>query len=197
MSLAQITEKIERDARAEAEQIIARARAQEAEIKNEMQVEINEIEAAAKLRFDRERPEIYRRREIVAKLDIAKLMLASQRRLIDDVFDTTLDNMRGLGRDEYLGFCGRLLGNAMKTKEEVLEIGKGERYIDAAWLEDFNKKHGAMLTLADSRADISGGFLLHNGRVCVNCSLEMLVQAAREKIEPEVVKRLFPTPKEE
>ncbi len=192
MSLAQITEKIEQDARAEAEKILARAREQEAEINKEAQVEINKIEAAAKLRFDRERPEIFRRRDIVAKLDVSKLMLAAQRKLIQDVFDGALKKMNELGRDEYLAFCERLLKAAIETGDEVMGLSADEKYIDKTWLDAFNAKHGTEVTLADERQNISGGFLLAKGRICINCSWEMLVQTAQEKLETEVVKRLFP-----
>lgn len=192
MSLAQITEKIEQDARAEAEKILARAREQEAEINKEAQVEINKIEAAAKLRFDKERPEIFRRRDIVAKLDVAKLMLGAQRKLIQDVFDGALKNLNTLDKDEYLAFCERLLKAAVDSGDEVMEISTNEKYIDKAWLDGFNAKHGTKITLADARQNISGGFLLARGRICINCSWEMLVQAAQEKLETEVVRRLFP-----
>lgn len=192
MSLAQITEKIEQDARAEAEKIRARAREQEAEINEEASAAIEKIDASAKLRFDRERPEIFRRRDIVAKLDVNKLMLGAQRRLIQDVFDGALTNLNALGRDEYLAFCERLLKEATESGDEVMEISTNEKHIDKAWLDKFNEKHGTKITFAETRRNISGGFLLNKGRICINCSWEMLVQAAQEKLETEVVRRLFP-----
>lgn len=192
MSLAQITEKIEQDARAEAEKIFACAREQEAEINEETRAAINKIEVSTKLRFDRERPEIFRRRDIVAKLDAGKLLLGAKRRLIQDVFDSALTKMCSLGRDEYLVFCERLLIEASESGDEVIEISADEKHIDKDWLDKFNEKHGTKITLADKRLNISGGFLLSKNRVCINCSLEMLVQTAQEKLETEVVKRLFP-----
>lgn len=192
MSLAQITEKIEQDARAEAEKIRARAREQEAEINEEASAAIEKIDASAKLRFDRERPEIFRRRDIVAKLDVNKLMLGAQRRLIQDVFGGALTNLNALGRDEYLAFCERLLKEATESGDEVMEISTNEKHIDKAWLDKFNEKHGTKITFAETRRNISGGFLLNKGRICINCSWEMLVQTAQEKLETEVVRRLFP-----
>jgi len=192
MSLAQITEKIEQDARAEAEKILARAREQEAKINRDAQVEINKIEAAAKLRFDRERPEVFRRRDIVAKLDVGKLMLAAQRKLIGDVFDITLQKLRDQSKGDYLAFCERLLKQATETGDEEMQVSAKEQHIDKAWLDAFNQKYGKRITLSEKRLNIAGGFLLNRGRICINCSWEMLVQAAQEKLETEVVKRLFP-----
>lgn len=192
MSLAQITEKIEQDARVEAEKILACAREQEIKITHDAQVEISKIEAAAKLRFDRERPEIFHRRDIVAKLDVGKLMLAAERKLIQDVFDGALKKLCELGKNDYLAFCERLLKQAVETGDEVMEISSHEQYIDKAWLDAFNSKNATKISLSDKRLDIAGGFLLNKKRICINCSWEMLVQAAQEKLETEVVKRLFP-----
>ncbi|MDL2263554.1 hypothetical protein LJC31_02770, partial [Synergistaceae bacterium OttesenSCG-928-I11] len=77
MSLAQITEKIERDARAEAQKILDRAKEQEAEVRNAADVEVKKLQEAAQGRFDRERPEIFKRRDIVARLDVNKLHLGA------------------------------------------------------------------------------------------------------------------------
>lgn len=192
MSLAQITEKIEQDARAEAEKILAEASAQREKIKEEAVSEARELQSAAEERFARERPEIFRRRDIVAKLDVDKLFLASRRKLIQDVYDQVLEKLKALGKEEYLAFCGRLLREASEGGDEVAEISADEKYLTSEWFDDFNARNGTKVTLSDKRQNIAGGFLLNRGRVCINCSWDMLVQAAKEKLETEVVKRLFP-----
>lgn len=192
MSLAQITEKIEQDARAEAEKILAKAKEQEAQIKQEADDEVKKIEDAAKARFDRERPEIFKRRDIVARLDVNKLKLGEQRRLIQDVFDGSLEQLRSLGREEYLSFCWQLLKKAVSTGDEVLEVSASEKFIDNSWLDSFNSQNDTRIQFSDRKGDFTGGFVLNNGRICINCSWEMLMQAAQEKLETEVVRRLFP-----
>lgn len=192
MSLAQITEKIEQDARAEAESIISAARVREKEIKRDAEREIKHIEETAQARFERERPEIFKRREIVAKLDVEKLHLGVKRKLIQDVFDEGLERLKGLKKDEYLRFCEGLLKAAVSSGSEVMEISRGERLIGPEWIAAFNAGNGKKITISPDRQDFAGGFILNDGRVSVNCSWEMLVRAAQEKLEPEVVKRLFP-----
>lgn len=192
MSLAQITEKIENDARTEAEKILARAREQETEIKRDTDAEVKKLQDAAKTRFDRERPEIHRRRDIVANLDVKKLFLGAQRKLIQDVYDEALEKLKKLDRDAYLVFCESLLSEASEGGDEVMEVSRDEKFIDADWLSRFNSANNTNIKLSDKRQNFSGGFLLNKGRICINCSWEMLVQAAQEKLETEVVKRLFP-----
>jgi V/A-type H+-transporting ATPase subunit E len=192
MSLAQITEKIEQDARGEAEKILAAAKEREKEINRDAEKEIKNIEDAARSRFDRERPEIFKRREIVARLDVEKLHLGVKRKLIQDVFDEGLDRLKGLQKEEYIKFCESLLREAATDGELVMEISSGEKYISPEWLEAFNSAGAKKISLSPERQDFSGGFVLNKGRVSVNCSWEMLMRAAQEKLEPEVVKLLFP-----
>jgi V/A-type H+-transporting ATPase subunit E len=191
MSLAQITDKIERDARGEAAKILERARGQEAGIRSETEKEIKHIEASAAERFDNERPEIFKRREIVARLDVNKIRLGAERKLISDVFEEGLLRLKNLGRDEYVSFCERLLKKGVESGDESVELSRSEKYLDKAWLEAFNKANGFRLTLSERRGDFSGGFVLSQGRIAVNCTWEMLVQAASESMENEVVSRLF------
>ena len=192
MSLAQITEKIEQDARAEADKILARAAEQEAEIAKETADEVGQLNAATDERFRVERPEIFRRRDIVAKLDVKKLLLHSQRKLIQDVYDGALNQLKTLEKDKYLDFCEKLLAKATDGSDELMEISNEEEHIDQAWLDQFNEKHKTNIKLSDKRQDIAGGFMLVKGRICINCSWNMLIQVARETMETELVKRLFP-----
>lgn len=193
MSLAQMTAKIEEDAKAEAKKILDRAKEQEAEIKAEADAEVKKLEDASASRFEKEKPEIFKRRDIVARLDVNKLHLAAQRHLIKDVFDGTLAKLKALDRDTYVKFCRGLLKNAVDTGTETLILSKNEKYLDGMWLDQFNSEHQTSITLSAERGDFSGGFILENGRIDINCSLEMLVQAAQEKLETKVVKRLFPS----
>lgn len=193
MSLAQITEKIINDATREAEAIVDKAKSQAEDIARRTQEENDTVKSSYDRRFELEKPEIFRRREIVANLDVKKMSLQSQRDIIRDVYVIALEKMKGMPKEEYLAFCEALLGNAVSTKEEIVTVGANEKFIDQAWIDEYNKKNGAKLTLADKKADISGGLILTNGKIDVNCSWEMLIKIAQEKFEADVVKRLFKT----
>lgn len=192
MSLAQITEKILGDAKNEAAQIISAAEGRAADIIKKANDEAEAIRAASEHRFQIERPEIFRRREIVAKLDVQKMMLKARRAIISEVYDAALKKLVNMDEKAYLDFCASLMDEAVLTKEEEVKVAADEKYINSAWIEEYNKQHGTKLTLSDIRPDISGGFILTRGRISINCSWDMLLQVAREKQEAEVVKRLFP-----
>jgi V/A-type H+-transporting ATPase subunit E len=192
MSLAQITEKIEREARDEAEKILSGAREQESGVKCDIDAEVRRLGESARERFEKERPEIFRRREIVAKLDVGKIRLDAQRRLISEVYAEGLERLGRLDKKAYRAFCEKLLKKAAESGDETIEFSSGEKYLDAAWLDAFNDKNGTKIKLSDKRGDFSGGFMLNKGRIAVNCAWEMLIQAASERLESEVVRRLFP-----
>ncbi len=192
MSLAQITEKIRNDAQKEADEILAKAKSQAEALAAKADKECRDIQEGFDARFEAERPEIIKRREIVADIDISKMMLSAKRELIERVYSGALDKMKALPKDEYLAFCTNLLDGGVSSKDEEVVIGSEEKYIDAAWLDAYNSSHGSALTLSGERADIAGGFILRRGRISVNCSWEMLLKVSQEKQESDVVKRLFP-----
>ncbi len=193
MSLAQITEKIRNDAQKEADEILSKAKAQAGSITSRAEMECAEVKAGFDARFEAERPEIIKRGEIVAGIDVSKMMLRAKRDLIEDVYSGALEKMKALPRDEYLSFCTALLDGGVSTKDEEVVAGADEKYIDPAWIDSYNASHGTKLTLAEEKADISGGFILRRNRISVNCSWEMLLKVSQEKQESDVVKRLFPS----
>lgn len=192
MSLAQITEKIKSDARNEAAKILAKAKSKAAEIAEKAARESSDIKESFAKRFAKEKPEILRRREIVAKLDVKKRMLHSERNLIKDVYDNALDGMKAFDKDDYLEFCEILLDQSVSSKDEEVLVAENEKFIDEAWINAYNEKKKTNLVISKDNIDITGGFILRRGKIRTNCSWDMLIQVAQEKKEFEVVKRLFP-----
>lgn len=193
MSLAQITEKIKSDATREAEEIIAKANAQARDIMKRAEEENDAVKSSYALRLKAESPEIFKRREIVANLDVKKFMLQVRRDIINDVFTLALEKLKKLERDEYLNFCAALLDSAVSTKEETIRVGLAEKFIDNTWIEAYNQKYETRLGFSDEKLDFTGGFILENGKISVNCSWDMLIQMTQEKFEADVIKRLFPS----
>ncbi|NLV82552.1 MAG: hypothetical protein GXZ18_06085 [Synergistaceae bacterium] len=193
MSLEQITEKIKNDAIREAEKVLAKAKSKASEITDKGAKENDAIKDSFAKRFAKEKPEILRRREIVAKLDVKKRMLHSQRNLIQDVYDSALDEMKAFSKNDYLKLCESLLNQSVSSKKEEVLVAENEKFIDEAWINEYNEKKNTNLVISKDNIDISGGFILRSGKIRTNCSWDMLLQVAQEKNESEVVKRLFPS----
>ncbi len=191
MSLADIKKKIEADACEEARKIIDRAKEQAAQIAAEANREVDEMKASYDQRFKSERPEILRRREIVAKLDVKKLSLGARQQLINDVYKGALEKLVSLPAEKYISFVETLLAKSIKDGDERITVGKGDKYLTEAWLKAYNEKHKTNVTFSGGNMSGLGGFILSHDRVSENASFEMLVRWLRDDLEADVVKRLF------
>ena len=193
MSLAQIKDRIESDAKREVEQISEKFRTHIQTVRTRATEEIALMDESTKGRIDKEKPEIFKRRRIVVDLDVKRLLLGAKRHLIQDVFDSALVKLQNMESGPYLQFCEKLLLQAIETGEEEIRVSKEEKYLDEKWLDDFNAKHGKRIVFSTEKLPIAGGFLLSKGRIHVNCSWDSLIQVMQENREAEVVKRLFPS----
>lgn len=191
MSLADIKKKIEADASGEAQEILNKAKKEADQIFQNAEKEISDMKASYEARFEAERPEILRRRDIVANLDVKKIALGAKQELVSEVFDKALDLLNAIPSAKYLSFVEKLLKEAVVTGDEEVMVGKGEKKITAAWVKSYNEKNKTNLTLSSEKADISGGFVLNRGKVSENASFGMLLRALRDDLEAGVVKRLF------
>ena len=191
MALADIKKKIETEARQEADKLLQRAREEAGAILAEADLQAEKVRLAYEHRFQEEEPEVLRRRRIVAGMDVRRLELGAHREVIGKAFDAALDVLRALPAEKYGVLMTSLLENAMATKQEELRVGRKEKVLTAAWLEAFNKAHDASLTLSPEKLSETGGFVLSQGRVDVNCTFDMLVHSLVEDLEADVVERLF------
>lgn len=193
MSLEQITEKIISDARNVADKVLADANSKATKILSDAKNEDNKLKDLFQKRFADEKPKIHKRREIVANLEAKKRMLLSKRTLIQDVYNEALKQMEAFTKEDYLCLCESLLDKSVLSKDEEVLVGKNEKYITEAWINEYNSKKGTTLKISQDDVDIKGGFILKRDRIRTNCSWDMLIQVAQEKKESEVVKRLFPS----
>lgn len=191
MSLAEIKTKIEADARAEAQAILDKARDQADRIRAEADEQILKIEKTYGDRFAKEQPEILRRREIVAGLDVKKIELGVKQKAISNSFDGAVEQLKALPSEKAAAFIENLLGKAVQTGTETIFVGEEEKLITKEWLSEYNTRKKTSLILSGEPRDISGGFILSEGDIETNCSWDMLVRWIRDDIEADVVQRLF------
>ena len=191
MSLADIKAKISAEAQAQVRTIENESEAKISAVTKQADAEAKAVQDSYKDRFTKEEPEIMRRREIVAKLDADKVDLGVKQRLIGEAFESASRLLSEMPRDKYLSFAWTLMEKAVVTGDEVLLVGKDERHIDGSWLDSYNASHQARIIFSGDRLPISGGFVLRNGKIDINCSWDMLIGDIRPDIESEVVKRLF------
>ena len=191
MALADIRNKIEQDASNEAAKLLDEARTQAGAMENDAEAEIAKSKAYYDGLFEAEAPEVRRRAQIIANLDVKTIALGAKQELISRSFDSALERLCALPDSQYCAFMEKLLAQATDSGDEELLVSEDEKRLSQSWLDGYNASHGTRLSFSTEKADIKGGFILRKGKISVNCSLETLIHWLKDELESEVVKRLF------
>ena len=126
---------------------------------------------------------------VVFSLLAALLVRASSTGREEVVFST--EDREGAGK------AAVARANELLAKEAAPELPLGDGVVAnllnkvAAGVSAF-AQGTAMLAVSEETRDISGGFILKDGRIEVNCTFDALVRAEREQTAGEVAKLLFP-----
>lgn len=188
MSIESIEKRILAEAEAFAAEKTAEAEKVKAAAVKEADGQVEGILADAKARAEQDSKLLISRRESVAGLEARKMQLNAKQELIEESFAKALEKLQNLDADDYIKFIVAQLGNYRKEKGEVL-LNKA----------DFSKIGDALkaqlkdseLTVAESDADIKGGFILRQGNISYNSSLEMLLEDKKTEMTSEIAKLLF------
>jgi len=194
MALADVKLKIEEDAKRQSEEILIKAKAEADEIISKAEEEALKIQEEWMQRAKEERENVFKRREIVANLDLRKLELAMKRALIEEVLSKANEELCQLDSKTYATFVTKLLKTAVKESEAmegVLYVGENEKIITSEWIASFNEENGTKLTLAHERLPHKGGFVLNLGDIDINCTFDMLITNIKDDLELIIAKALF------
>ena len=192
-----ITDRIEADAREQAKAIIAEAEAKCAEIRKENEKKAQERYLELIRNGTQDCESGLERRKSAAEMDAKKSVLALKQDCVAEAFDMAKRRLADMPEDSYVGFLASLAASAAAdgSGEIVLSARDRER-CGKAVLERANAALAAKgltpaLTLAADSREISGGLILRQGGVEVNCSIEALVEALKGPMTADVARTLF------
>lgn len=192
-----ITDRIEADAREQAKAIIAEAEAKCAEIRKENEKKAQERYLELIRNGTKDCESGLERRKSAAEMDAKKSVLALKQDCVAEAFDMAKRRLADMPEDSYVGFLASLAASAAAdgSGEIVLSTRDRER-CGKAVLERANAALAAKgltpaLTLAADSREISGGLILRQGGVEVNCSIEALVEALKGPMTADVARTLF------
>ncbi|MDD7024259.1 MAG: V-type ATP synthase subunit E [Oscillospiraceae bacterium] len=128
------------------------------------------------------------RRHSVAELEARKMRLAQKQSTIEETFSEALDQMTSMDPDAYLAF---LLKQLEPYREEAGIVSLNEKDYDAVGEKLKASLKGTKLTLGEEKAKIRGGFILKQGNVFVNASLEKILETEKKQITAQIAGILF------
>ena len=191
MALADIRKKIEQNAADEAARLLGAAKEQAAALNSSTDAEISKSKKYYDGLYEAEAPEVRRRAQIVANLDVNRIKLGAKQELIGKTFEGALSNLAALPADKYLAFVETLLDQAVISGDEELVVAPGEKFVNQAFIDKYNAAKGKNLTIAADTRKMSGGFILRSGKISTNCSFDKLINWLKDDLESDVTARLF------
>lgn len=132
-----------------------------------------------------------------AKLDAKKMVLSMKQQTVSKAFDLALEKIVDLPEQDYIGFLARLAGGATITGQEELILNEhdrkvfGQKIVKAANEVLASNGKEARLTLSDKTRPISGGLILKQGDIEVNCTVETMLELSRGELAAQVAEVLF------
>ncbi len=199
MSLEKIIERIEQDAKGQAEDIKKKASSASEKIIQEANEQAEALKKSA-LEDAKNRAEQHKQRIIsAANLEFRKEILAEKQNAIDEAFKEAMKLLVNMKDDEYKKIIkNMILSNVQTGDEEIILSERDKSRLGNGFLREINnqlaknKKKGN-LTLSNITYDMPGGFVMKRGSIELNNSFSALMEALREDLESEVSKILFPT----
>lgn len=188
MTVERIVDKLAADAAAEAEAIREEARRLAAEAAAQAEGEAGAIRQAALERAGREAAAARQRVVTAARLRARAMLAQARRDVLEEVFAGARDGLAG-----FAGYRERLLEAlvAVAGGEGTLVLSPADRDRLGPWLVEQARGRGLRLELAAETRPMAGGFVLREGRVETNVSLDVVLDSLRDDLEPEVAGVLF------
>ncbi|MHC4123269.1 MAG: V-type ATP synthase subunit E [Planctomycetota bacterium] len=195
MEAEQVVEKILADAKAQADEIKNEAqekeKVQQAELDEQLTQYKQETEKLAQKEAEAKKSHLL----AAARMQITKGYLAEKRKIVDEVFEKAKQQIKTLPDDEYRDVMSRLIENAVETGQEEVMVDRNESRIDDNLIKGVNEKLSSSkkgnIRLSDQWEDLQAGFILKRGKIKSNASLAVLLKQARDALEINLAKELF------
>lgn len=192
-----ITARIESEAKAQAEAILAEAQAQAEAIIREGEASAGELYENALRAGTVECETALERRRRNAEMEAKKNLLAAKQAQVSKAFAKAKELLAELPEADYVKLLARLARDASSTGEELLifngrdraAVGTAVAAAANGLLTEAGRKGG--LAVSDETRDIMGGLVLKQGGIEVNCSIENLVDQQRDRSAAAVAAVLF------
>ena len=132
-----------------------------------------------------------------AEMEAKKSILAFKQEMVAKAFDDASAKLASLPEEQYVKFLASQVAAAAATgKETLIFNARDKAAVGAKVAKTANaalEKQGIPggLTVSDETRDISGGVIVRQGNIEVNCAVETLVSLRRSELASQVAEILF------
>lgn len=191
--IEKITKRIEAQAQAEIDRILADAKERADEIHAQAEAQAEAERVALTARNEKVAAEREERLVGAAQMEAKKIVLAARQEQLEKAYAKALEALCSMPDEQYTKTLAALLEQAAPDgKGSVIFAPDVKKRIGAATVALANEKLKGSLTLAEETRPMQGGFILSKGNVEVNCTFETLVRLQKAETAGAVLKKLFP-----
>ena len=192
--IEKITARIAADAEAANSAVRAESAARIAEIRAEYEKKAQE-EAAAILRSgERDAQQQASRIERTAQLEAKRDILAVKQEMVSAAFELAKSKIAQMPQAEYVAYLSKQILAAYNGGEAQLVLNAQDKEKYGAQLEALVNvllKGKGSIAIAEQTRDMIGGFVLKQGDVEVNCTIDILLELIRGELAAQVAQVLF------
>ena len=187
MSIEKIVDKILSEANEEAAEVLDKAKDEKANKLKEAKIKAKELIENAKVKGQEDSELLVSRRISVAELEVRKMKLQTKQQLILKCFDLALEKLANLKEEDYIELMVDAISQTGVSEGELILNKRDRDKVGEKIIERLDGK----LTLSKENIDAKGGFVLRQGSVEINSTLERMVDSIKEEVTPKVVETLF------
>lgn len=195
--IEKITERILADARAECDGIRAQSDERVAAIREENAKKADERYWSLVREGVRDTEDRVARLSRTATLEAKKSVLSMKQDAVSRAFDLAKEKIRSLPEADYVAFLANQAAAAAITGQEELIFSEDDRArVGAKCAKAANellaeKGKDGLLTVSDTTRPMSGGLILKQGDIEVNCTVDTILELSRGELAARVAEVLF------
>lgn len=192
MSIENITAKILQEGQDAADQTQQAAQAQAQTILDQAEKDAQDAIAKMAQKGQEDARLLHQRKVSVAELEARKMNLAAKQQAVQKAFSLALEKLSNMCESEYIAFLAKLISGENYGGGELLLNERDKKAIGPKLVELVNAMDdGKQITLSSQTISCAGGFVLKQGDVELNSTLETIVDSVKEELTPVVVQTLF------
>lgn len=187
-----LTSKIIKDAEERKTSILAKAEEEKVKIVTKKRDEANKVKASMISKMELEAVTKKERILSSAELKVRNEKLLSKGKVIDDVFNKSVDSLCQMKGEDLKSFIKNSIKNLNVDGDETLLLNEiGLKVIDDNFIIELNKELNLNFTMSKEANSFKGGFILEKNGIEINYTFESLVGSLRDEMEFEVANILF------
>ncbi|MBN2167871.1 MAG: V-type ATP synthase subunit E [Actinobacteria bacterium] len=197
MPIEELVTRIIRDANIKAGEFKRKVGAERERILSEAEKEADEIFDKQYSTLKRDAGEEKRRKITMAQMEARKGLLEEKQKLIDEVFERTIQALLGMPSGDYLKMLVRMLvSNAADKGGEIILSAEDRERFGRELIAEANSRleesgKSTRFVLSDETRDLKGGFIIRSGGLEINNGFQVQLNGRREEFEPLLVRILF------